>query len=69
VAVQARPAATPHRCQWLRWHINYRFSAGCPCGDEWSYRLDTLNLSHGPIDADAFLGAPHHLVDERGYLR
>ncbi len=63
------PAVLLEPGEWLRWHINYRFSAGCSCGAEWSYRLDTPNLAHGPVDLDAFLGEPHHLVDERGYVR
>jgi hypothetical protein len=63
------PAVLLKPGQWLRWHINYRFSGGCPCGEEWSYRLDTLNLAHGPVAVDTFLGEPHQLVDERGFLR
>ena len=63
------PAVLLKPGQRLRWHINYRFAAGCPCGAEWSYRLDTLNLAHGQVAVDAFLQQPHHLVDERGYLR
>jgi hypothetical protein len=63
------PAVLLKPGQWLRWHINYRFAAGCSCGAEWSYRLDTLNIAHGPVSVDAFLHEPHHLVDERGFLR
>lgn len=62
------PAVLLKPGQWLRWHINYRFSGGCQCGEEWSYRLDTLNLAHGPVAVDTFLGEPHHLVDEPGFL-
>jgi hypothetical protein len=61
------PAVHLEPGQWLRWHINYRFSGGC-CG-EWSYRLDTLNFAHGLVDTDTFLGQPHRLVDERRHLR
>jgi hypothetical protein len=63
------PAVLLKPGEWVRWQINYRFSAGCPCGAEWSYRFDTLNLAHGPVRGDAFLGGPHHTVDERGFLR
>jgi hypothetical protein len=53
--------------QWVRWQINYRFVGSC--GGDWSYRLDTLNLAHGQIPADTFLGQSTYFVDERGYLR
>ncbi|MEV6523662.1 hypothetical protein AB0M43_17055 [Longispora sp. NPDC051575] len=54
------------RGEWLRWRINYRFSHCC---GGWSYQADTLNLAHGPVPADTFLGEPTRLVDERAHLR
>lgn len=53
--------------EWLRWQINYRFGAQCTCGDEWHYRLDTLNLAFGR--PAGFTGRPTRTVDERGSLR
>jgi|tagenome__1003787_1003787.scaffolds.fasta_scaffold9749217_2 hypothetical protein len=53
----------------VRWQINYRFGPACACGDEWSYRLDTMSVSHGTTALDAFLGTPSWFVDERGQLR
>ncbi|MER6672838.1 hypothetical protein [Streptomyces sp. NPDC000983] len=53
--------------QWLRWQVNYRF-AGSNGGD-WTYRLDTLNLAHGPVPVDVFLGTPTRLVQELAALR
>jgi hypothetical protein len=61
------PAVRLTRGQWLRWQINYRFSA--ECGGAWFYRLDTLNLAYGLVAADAFLGEPTRYVDDRGQLR
>ncbi|HET6708893.1 hypothetical protein [Amycolatopsis sp.] len=53
--------------EWLRWQINYRFGSTCECGSDWSYRLDTLNLSYGgPAD---FTGTPTRSVTELGDLR
>ncbi|MCT2583877.1 hypothetical protein [Actinophytocola gossypii] len=54
--------------QWVRWQLNYRFSSAAGMQD-WSYWLDTFNIAYGPVHADVFLGAPTHLVDERGPLR
>ncbi|MGY0231041.1 hypothetical protein [Longispora urticae] len=51
--------------EWLRWRINYRFSHCC---GGWSYRADTLNLAHGPVPVDTFLGDPTRQVDERAHL-
>lgn len=61
------PAVRLARGQWVRWQVNYRFAASC--GGAWTYRLDTLNLAHGPVAAGAFLGTPTRSVDERGSLR
>ncbi|GIG63335.1 hypothetical protein Lfu02_77070 [Longispora fulva] len=55
--------------EWVRWQVNYRFSAPCSCGADWSYRLETLNLAFGPVVPATFLGSPSRLVDERGHLR
>ncbi|NYI03577.1 hypothetical protein [Allostreptomyces psammosilenae] len=54
--------------QWVRWQLNYRFSSAMGLRD-WSYWLDTFNIAHGPVAADAFLGTPDVLVDERGPVR
>ncbi|BAJ33291.1 MULTISPECIES: hypothetical protein [Kitasatospora] len=52
----------------MRWQLNHRFSSAAGvCG--WSYWLDTFNIGYGPVAADAFLGEPTVLVDERGPLR
>ncbi|MCL7457793.1 hypothetical protein M8I35_11440 [Micromonospora sp. MSM11] len=61
------PAVRLPRGQWLRWQINYRFTHHCT-GD-WLYRLDTLNIAHGPVPVDFFLTEPHQSIDERAYLR
>ncbi|MFF2197849.1 hypothetical protein [Streptomyces sp. NPDC058157] len=61
------PAVRLARGEWLRWQINYRFAR--LCGGEWTYRLDTLNIVHGPARPDLFLGAPTRHVDERAGLR
>ncbi|WP_218106513.1 hypothetical protein [Micromonospora pallida] len=53
--------------RWLRWQVNYRFSSFC--GGDWFYRLDTLNIAHGPAPVDLFLTEPHRVVDERAHLR
>ena len=53
--------------EWLRWQVNYRF-AGTGDG-EWTYRLETLNVVHGPASADIFLGIPTHHVKELAPLR
>ncbi|GLH99998.1 hypothetical protein [Phytohabitans aurantiacus] len=63
------PVIYLRRGEWVRWQINYRSSGTCPCGHEWSYRLDTLSLAHGEIATDAFLAQPPYAVDERAYLR
>ncbi|BCB75040.1 hypothetical protein GCM10022251_35920 [Phytohabitans flavus] len=55
--------------EWVRWRINYRSSGTCPCGQQWSYRFDTLSLAHGRISTDTFLAQPTYMVDERAYLR
>jgi hypothetical protein len=52
--------------EWLRWQVNYRFSGRL--GD-WTYRLDTLNISHGQAPTDLFLGTPAHQVSELAHLR
>ncbi|HYI15499.1 MAG TPA: hypothetical protein VEX37_08915 [Thermomicrobiales bacterium] len=52
---------------WLRWQVNYRFAGSC--GGDWSYRLDTVNVAHGPVVLDVFLGVPTRHVDERAGLR
>jgi hypothetical protein len=53
--------------EWLRWQVNYRFAGSC--GGDWSYRLDTLNVAHGPVAPEVFLGVPTRHVDERAGLR
>ena len=54
--------------QWVRWQLNYRFSSAAGIRD-WSYWMDTFNVSYGPVDADVFLSEPTEFVDERGPLR
>jgi hypothetical protein len=61
------PAVFLHPGEWIRWQTNYRFVDTCT--GEWSYRSDALNLSHGPVHPDTFLGLPTRLVDERTRLR
>ncbi|MER7419118.1 hypothetical protein ABT346_20440 [Micromonospora peucetia] len=61
------PAVRLPRGQWLRWQINYRFIHHCT--GNWLYRLDTLNIAHGPAPVDVFLTEPHQSIDERAYLR
>lgn len=58
------PAQRLARGEWLRWQVNYRFAGN----DEWTYRLDTLNIAYGPTQADLFLGTPTHHVDELATL-
>ncbi|MET8357948.1 hypothetical protein [Micromonospora sp. NPDC005171] len=52
--------------EWLRWQINYRFTG--MSGGAWRYRLDTLNLAHGAVPADTFLGEPPRFIDERAHI-
>jgi hypothetical protein len=52
---------------WLRWQINYRFAG--THGGEWTYRLDTLNVTYGPAPVNLFLGHPSHRVSELAALR
>ncbi|MEU3406558.1 hypothetical protein ABZ766_21830 [Streptomyces sp. NPDC006670] len=61
------PAVHLARGEWLCWQINYRFTRWC--GGEWTYRLDTLNIVHGPARPDLFLGTPTRHVDELASLR
>ncbi|MGC4833542.1 hypothetical protein ACLQ3D_03475 [Micromonospora vinacea] len=61
------PAVLLKPGEWVRWQINYRFVGSC--GGDWSYRLDTLNVAHGQVSVDRFLGEPTYVVDERAYLR
>jgi hypothetical protein len=61
------PAVRLRRGEWLRWQINYRF-AGTGGGD-WRYLLETLNVAHGPVPAEIFLGVPSHHVKELAPLR
>jgi hypothetical protein len=61
------PAVWLSRGEWVRWQINYRF-VGMYDG-AWSYRLDTLNLAHGPTTVEIFTGVPTRHVDERAHLR
>lgn len=64
---QSRPPAVLLAAgEWVRRQINYTFVGSC--GGAWSYRLDTLNLAHGQVSAESFLGDPDYYVDERGYL-
>ncbi|MEU7970791.1 hypothetical protein AB0B48_01960 [Micromonospora sp. NPDC049089] len=60
------PTVRLARGEWLRWHINYRF-AGMN-GGATTYRLDTLNLAHGDVPADTFLGEPPRFIDERAHI-
>ncbi|MFG3641680.1 hypothetical protein ACGF3C_15570 [Micromonospora sp. NPDC047762] len=50
----------------MRWQINYRFVG--MSGGAWLYRLDTLNLAHGAVPADTFLGEPTWFIDERAHI-
>jgi hypothetical protein len=61
------PAVRLATGQWLRWQVNYRFNGSH--GDEWTYRLDTLNIVYGTATADLFLGTPTHHIDELAALR
>ncbi|MEU7934995.1 hypothetical protein [Micromonospora echinofusca] len=61
------PAVRLARGQWVRWRINYRFTSHCT-GD-WLYRLDTLNIAHGPVPVEIFLTEPPQTIDELAYLR
>jgi hypothetical protein len=62
------PAVRLARGEWLRWQVNYRF--GSSWGGDWTYRLDTLNLVHGPADSrDLFLSKPIYHINELGSLR
>ncbi|MEV0406894.1 hypothetical protein [Actinoallomurus sp. NPDC050550] len=47
--------------------INYRFNGSH--GDEWTYRLDTLNLAYATTTADLFMDTPTHHIDELAALR
>jgi len=60
------PAVHLAHKQWLRWQINYRFAG---TSGDWRYRLDTLNISHGPAPTNLFLGIPSHNVNELAHLR
>lgn len=51
--------------EWVRWQINYRFSGM----QDWSYRLDTINVAYGTAPADLFLGRPTRRVSELAALR
>jgi hypothetical protein len=61
------PAVRLRDREWLRWQINYRF-AGTGDG-EWTYRLETLNVAHGPVLPDIFLAVPSYHVKELARLR
>ena len=63
-----RPSVTIGRGEWLRWQMNSRFSSATGRND-WMYELQTVNLAFGPVERDAFLGVPSHLVDELASLR
>ncbi|GAA1707518.1 hypothetical protein ACFTSF_37655 [Kribbella sp. NPDC056951] len=52
--------------EWVRWQINYRYPSHW--GEDWVYRLDTLNLFHGSPPLDAFLGEPTYEVKELASL-
>ncbi|MBQ0990937.1 hypothetical protein KBX08_12665 [Micromonospora sp. H61] len=60
------PAVRLAHGEWLRWQINYRFIR--TTDGDWLYRLDTLNLAHGDVPADTFLGEPPRSIDERALL-
>jgi len=64
-----RPPAVRLACgEWVRWQVNYRFSNSWE--DDWTYRLDTLNLLYGPAGSrDLFLGEPTYTVSELASLR
>ncbi|MFD7629614.1 hypothetical protein ACFV7Q_26910 [Streptomyces sp. NPDC059851] len=64
------PAVRLAHGEWLRWQVNHRFAG--TCSGDWTYRLDTLNIAHGPAPTaptDLFLGTPTRHVDERAALR
>jgi hypothetical protein len=62
------PAVRLARGEWVRWQVNYRFASSC--GGDWTYRLDTLSLIHGPVGSrDLFLGDPTYYVNELASLR
>lgn len=71
-AVPPRPRRPPavHLVpgQWIRWHLNYRFSSASGMQDR-SYRMDTFDIAYGPVDPDVFLSEPTVHVDERGPVR
>ncbi|MEU1587615.1 hypothetical protein [Micromonospora sp. NPDC005710] len=60
------PAVRLAEGEWLRWQINYRFVG--MSGGAWLYRLDTLNLAHGAVPPDTFLGEPPRFIDERAQI-
>jgi hypothetical protein len=60
------PAVWLRPGEWVRWQINYRFTDH---DGDWTYRLDTLSLAHGPVATNTFLGTPTRVVDERSSLR
>ncbi|MGI5524764.1 hypothetical protein ACQEUX_28050 [Micromonospora sp. CA-259024] len=60
------PAVRIAEGEWLRWQINYRFRA--LSGGAWRYRLDTLNIAHGPVPVGCFLGEPPRFIDERAQI-
>ncbi|MEW1588280.1 hypothetical protein AB0283_22900 [Micromonospora vinacea] len=60
------PAVRLAEGEWLRWQINYRFTG--MSGGAWLYRLDTLNLAHGAVPVDTFLGEPPRFIDERAQI-
>ena len=62
------PAVRLSPGQWLQWQINYRFVG--TRGGQWSYRLDTFNITYVPTSPEVFLDTPPtRRVDERGILR
>ena len=63
-----RPSVTIQRGEWMRWQMNNRYSSATGMND-WSYELTTVNVAFGPGPRDAFLGSPHHVVDELAALR
>jgi hypothetical protein len=58
------PAVWLRPGQWVRWHINYRFSWPAARGGAWSYRLDMLNLIYGSAEPGQFTGTPTRFVDD-----
>jgi hypothetical protein len=62
-----RPAVLLQPGEWVRWHLNNRFTSTTTRGG-WYYTLNTVSIALGPMPPDAFLGEAPHIIDERAAL-